>query len=91
MTLEKQNFAIKLVINSLHNLNVWSLVVVYGPCRQPSRDEFVNWLHNLDFGDDDLWLLIGDFKFYRSAENRNRPGGNFNDTLIFNDIISHLG
>jgi hypothetical protein len=23
--------------------------------------------------------------------NRNRPGGNFNDSLVFNNIISHLG
>lgn len=61
------------------------------PCRQPARDSFVNWLHNLDIGDDDLWLLIGDFNFYRTSDNRNRPGGNFNDTLIFNNIISHLG
>ena len=37
------------------------------------------------------WLLIGDFNFYRSAENRNRPGDNFNDSFIFNNIISHLG
>jgi hypothetical protein len=66
-------------------------IVVYGPCRQPTRDLFVNWLYNLEIGDDDLWLLIGDFNFYRSAENRNRPGGNFNDTIVFNNIISHLG
>ena len=37
------------------------------------------------------WLLIGDFNFYRSAENINRPGGNFNDSVIFNNIINHLG
>jgi len=82
-TLEKQKFAIKLLVTSSHNLEAWTLVLVYGPCRQ--------WLHNLDIGDDDLWLLIGDFNFYRTSNNRNRPGGNFNDTLIFNNIISHLG
>jgi hypothetical protein len=32
-----------------------------------------------------------DFNFYRYAENRNNVGGNFQDTLIFNNIISHLG
>jgi hypothetical protein len=36
-------------------------------------------------------LLIGDFNFYRYAENRNKFGGNFHDSLIFNNIISHLG
>lgn len=65
--------------------------MVYGPCRQPARDIFVNWLHNLVIDDDDLWLRLGDFNFYRSTENRNRPGGNFNDTLVFNNIINCLG
>ena len=39
----------------------------------------------------DHWLFVGDFNFYRSSEDRNKPGGNLNDTLIFNDIIGHLG
>ena len=34
---------------------------------------------------------MGDFNFYRSLSNRNRPGGNLSDTLIFNDAIGHLG
>jgi endonuclease/exonuclease/phosphatase family metal-dependent hydrolase len=89
--LEKQQFALKLSVTTTHNMEVWTLVVVYGPCRQPTRNEFVNWLYNLNIGDEELWLLIGDFNFYRSSENRNRPGGNFNDSLIFNNIISHLG
>jgi hypothetical protein len=41
--------------------------------------------------DDELWMLIGDFNFYRYAENKNKAGGNFQDSLIFNNIISHLG
>jgi hypothetical protein len=41
--------------------------------------------------DDELWMLMGDFNFYRYAENRNKAGGNFQDSLIFNNIISHLG
>jgi hypothetical protein len=36
-------------------------------------------------------MLLGDFNFYRYAENRNKVGGNFQDTLTFNNIISHLG
>jgi hypothetical protein len=35
--------------------------------------------------------MIGDFNFYRSEQNRNKSGGNFNDSNIFNNIISHLG
>lgn len=89
--LEKQPFAIKMQMTSVHNLQTCTLVVVYGTCRQPARDIFVNWLNNLLIDDDDLWLLLGDFNFYRSAQNRNKPGGNFNDTMVFNNIISHLG
>jgi hypothetical protein len=37
------------------------------------------------------WLILGDFNFIRSPENRNRPGGDINDINIFNEIIGHLG
>jgi hypothetical protein len=33
----------------------------------------------------------GTLIFYRYTENRNKAGGNFQDSLIFNNIISHLG
>ena len=36
-------------------------------------------------------FFLGDFNFYRSLENKNRSGGNLNDTLIFNDAIGYLG
>ncbi len=36
-------------------------------------------------------MFLGDFNFYRSTANRNKPGANMNDILIFNDIISTLG
>jgi hypothetical protein len=37
------------------------------------------------------WLLLGDFNFMRSAENRNKPRVDMNDIFLFNEIISHLG
>ena len=37
------------------------------------------------------WLLLGDFNFIRSIDNRNLPGGDLNDMFIFNEIIGHLG
>ena len=86
VTLEKQFFASKLKVTSCHDMSNWYLVAVYGPCRQPQRDEFVNWLYDLSIDEDDLWLFMGDFNFYRSLENRNRPGGNFNDVLIFSEL-----
>jgi len=39
----------------------------------------------------DHWLFVGDFKLYHSLEDRNRPGANLNDTLIFNALIGYLG
>jgi hypothetical protein len=32
-------------------------------------------LYNLEIEDEELWMLMGDFIFYRYAENRNRPVG----------------
>mgnify|MGYP000863857686 FL=1 len=39
----------------------------------------------------DNWLLVGDFNFIRSLDNRNLPGGDINDIFLFNEIIGHLG
>ena len=65
--------------------------MVYGPCAEPLRSEFVQWMRDLDIHSTRHWLFAGDFNFYRSLEDRNRPGGNLNDTLLFNEIIGHLG
>lgn len=34
---------------------------------------------------------MGDFNFYCSLEDRNRPGGDILETFRFNDAIGHLG
>jgi hypothetical protein len=62
-TIEKHPFAINLKMLSIHSQISWNLVVVYGPCRQPARDQFVQWLLNLQIEDDELWMLMGDFNF----------------------------
>ena len=33
------------------------------------------------------WLFLGDFNYMRAPDNRNKPGGNMQDMLTFNDII----
>lgn len=58
---------------------------------EPARSIFVSWLSSLQIDYSNLWLLRGDFNLYRSTENRNRPGGNQNDILLFNNVISQLG
>ena len=91
LTLEKKQFALTMSFTSLYNQEVWNLSSVYGPCTEPARSMFLDWLKNLQIGDDVNWLVLGDFNFYRSLDNRNKPGGNVQDTLVFNDIIGHLG
>ena len=83
--------AIRINFISKHNQEHWTLVTVYGPCRGQERDEFVQWLHDLTIPFHENWLLLGDFNFIRSVENRNRDGADMNDIFIFNEIISYLG
>jgi len=75
----------------MHNSETWKLTSVYGPCTEPARLEFVSWFRGHEIEEEEDWLFIGDFNFYRSMENRNRLGGNLHDTLLFNDAIGHLG
>ena len=89
--IESQPFGITLEFISVANLSKWKLTTVYGPCQEPQHSVFIKWLRNHTIADEENWLFLGDFNFYRSTENRNKPGGNFLDTLIFNDTIGHLG
>lgn len=56
--------------------------MVYGPCDEPARSEFVSWFPDHDTSDSDNWIFLGDFNFYRSLSNRNRSGGNLADTFL---------
>jgi hypothetical protein len=46
------------------------------------RDQFVAWIYNLSIPATDNWLLLGDFNFIRSHENRNKDGGYINDSCL---------
>jgi hypothetical protein len=52
---------------------------------------FVSWLYNLQIPINANWLLLGDFNFIRSHDNRNKPGGDVHDMFLFNEIIGHPG
>lgn len=86
-----ESFGIQLTFTSTHSNLSWTLVTVYGPCAGIERDNFLTWLHDLQILDDDLWLLLGDFNFYRSVFNRNKSGADINDIFLFNEVISDLG
>jgi exonuclease III len=85
-----QDFAITVAFTSRHIEQKWKLTTVYGPCHGERRNQFVQWLFDLQIDIKENWMLVGDFNFYRSSEDRNR-GGNYNDMEIFNSIISHHG
>ena len=84
-------FAITVHFTSNHNNDIWTLTTVYGPSHGPDRDSFIDWINNLNISPSENWIIVGDFNFYRSPEDRNRPGGNFQDMNTFNSIISNLG
>jgi hypothetical protein len=52
--------------------------------------DFVDWLNVVQINDDEKWMFVGDFNFYRSLENKNKDEGNMQDIMIFNSIISNL-
>jgi hypothetical protein len=84
-------FGLAINFTSLISHDSFVVVNVYGPCEGTSRENFVAWLFSLNIGSDDLWLILGDFNFYRFVENRNRDGANMNDIATFNEVISYLG
>jgi hypothetical protein len=71
--------------------DVWVLSNIYAPCTLGGKAECLNWLHDVVMLDDIDWLLVGDFNLIRRPSDRNKPRGNIQDMLRFNEVISHLG
>ena len=86
-----ESFGIVVQFTSASSSESFILVNVYGPCEGVERENFVAWLFHLDVADDTLWLILGDFNFYRYTDSRNRPGANLTDIATFSEIISYLG
>jgi hypothetical protein len=62
----------------------------YGPSVSAEKAAFIAWLYNLDILSFDDWIILGDFNLIKSPSDRNRPGGNINEMMLFNDLINHL-
>jgi exonuclease III len=60
---------------------------IYAPCSDDGRVEFSQWLNSLDSSEYELWMIMGDFNLIRSQADRNRPGGNVNNMMLFNSLI----
>jgi hypothetical protein len=69
----------------------WTLTNMYAPCQDAQQMKFLSWFHNIQTDDDVNWLIVGDFNLIRSPEDRNKPGGNLNEMLLFNEAVSNLG
>jgi hypothetical protein len=87
----EESFGLAVTLTSLISSDTFVVTNVYGPCEGIARQNFVAWLFSLKIGQEDLWLILGDFNFYRFVENRNRDGANMTDIATFNEIISYLG
>jgi len=82
-----ESFALSVHFTATQSAQEWVLLNIYGPCHGQAREQFIQWLYNLNIPDTEDWLLLGDFNFIRSPNNRNRSGGDANDMFIFNDWI----
>jgi len=76
---------------SIHNDTSWVLTCIYGPCTVEGKILFLDWLKEIQMPDTIDWMILGDFNLIRRQENRNKPGGNVNEMLLFNEAISLLG
>lgn len=90
-TLAYQNdFALSVNFTSKYTDDDWLLTNVYGPSTYEGKRNFVRWLENIQMPDHVDWLIVGDFNLMMCPENRNRPGGDLIEMLLFNEAISAL-
>lgn len=76
---------------SIHNDASWVLTCMYGPCTAEGKILFFDWLKEIEMPDTVDWMILEDFNLIRRQENRNKPGGNVTEILLFNETISLLG
>jgi len=60
-------------------------------CDTEGKEAFLVWFGNIYMPDDVDCLIIGDINLLRKHEDRNRPGGNAGEMLLFNEANSSLG
>jgi hypothetical protein len=61
MVMHCEPFALSVHSTSTQSAQSWTLVNLYGPCTGDSRDNFVQWLYDLNIPDGEDWILMGDF------------------------------
>lgn len=87
----QNSFAITIKFSAKHNNDSWLLTNIYGPCTHEGKRNFLQWFKHYTAAVDDNWVVVGDFNLLRKPDNRNKPGGNVNEMLLFNEAINALG
>lgn len=85
------DFSISVDFTCLTSNRQWTLTNIYGPRTHAKKLQFITWLNDIDMPDECNWIALGHFNFLRSPDDKNKPGGNINDMLMFNEAISNLG
>lgn len=75
----------------MHNGASWILSNIYAPFTPAGKREFLAWFKNIQMPDNIDWLVVGDFNLYRNPDDRNEPGADYVEMLLFNEAISQLG
>jgi exonuclease III len=86
----QNQYAMSVEFTSVFSGATWILTNIYAPCTTEGRQEFLSWLHDVDMPEDTDWFLVGDFNLIRRSSDRNKSGGNIQDMLRFNAVISNL-
>jgi exonuclease III len=80
----QNEFSLSIKFTSSLSHDSWILTNIYGPCIAERKAIFLEWFSNVDMPEDMDWLVLGDFNFMRKPSDRNKPGGDVNEMLLFN-------
>jgi exonuclease III len=84
-------YAISIEFLSKHDQSAWLLTNVYGPYTSEGKINFLNWMKDIQIAQELDWLIVSDFNLIRGPHNRNKLGGNNQEMLLFNEVISAQG
>jgi hypothetical protein len=87
--ISQNEYAMSIEFMSMLSGAVWVLTNVNALCTPEDKVEFLNWLHDFEMPEDTYWLSVGDFNLIRKPSDRNRPGGNVQEMLRFNKVLSN--
>lgn len=67
-TIHNLKYAVTVKLISRHNAEVFTLTTIYGPCHGTDKEEFINWFSSLEIDEEENWIFMDDFNFYRSQQ-----------------------